>query len=185
MPRLPVDSVRGRIRAYIERHANGLGDDVLEIGTRRHVPQAWWCSNRDLAQGQWLGIDMQPGDGVDQVEDIQCLPIDWLGRFSGIVCSEVLEHVERPWNAVLELRQAMRRDGLLIVTTLTAFPLHGYPDDYWRFTESGLRVLLRDAGFRAIETASAGEAVFRLNDHGEPGAVRRTCPMHVFAVARA
>jgi hypothetical protein len=32
--KLPDNCVRGRIRRYIERHADKLGDDVLEVGSR-------------------------------------------------------------------------------------------------------------------------------------------------------
>ncbi|QJC75422.1 methyltransferase domain-containing protein [Stenotrophomonas maltophilia] len=184
MNRLPLNSVRGRIRAYIERHAGALGDDVLEVGSRIHDPAAWWCTNRDLANGQWTGIDMQAGEGVDQVADIHDLPAEWAGRFSGIVCSEVLEHVARPWMALPELRRVLQPGGLLVITTLFAFPEHGYPDDYYRYSQSGLRLLLADAGFSGIVTEYAGEVPIELNDHGERGVARRRLPMHTFAVAR-
>ena len=181
--KLPKDTVRGRIRAWIETHAGKLGDDVLEVGSRQHIPGAWWCVNRDLAAGQWLGIDMQAGHGVDRVADIHDLPAEWQGRFSGVLCSEVLEHVSRPWVALPKVREVIRPGGWIIVTTMQCFPLHGFPDDYYRYSESGLRLLLEDAGFVDVTTASAGEVVFKLDDHGNGIATRKT-PMHVFAVAR-
>ena len=182
--RLPLTSVRGRIRDFIERHAAGLGDDVLEIGSRIHNPVAWWCTNRDLARGQWTGIDMQPGDGVDLVADMHALPVEWGGRFSGVVCSEVMKHVARPWIALPELRRVMQPGALVVFTTLFAFPEHGYPDDYYRYSRSGLRLLLEDAGFSDVATEYAGAVPVHLNDHGEAGATRRDLPMHIFAVAR-
>lgn len=184
MNKLPLNSVRGRIRDFIERHAGGLGGDVLEIGSRIHTPVAWWCTNRDLAQGQWTGIDMQAGQGVDLVADMHDLPDEWEGRFSGVVCSEVMEHVARPWLALPELRRVMAPGSLLVVTTLFAFPEHGYPDDFYRYSRSGLRLLLEDAGFSDVSVEYAGEIPITLNDHGEPGLAKRNLPMHVFAVAR-
>jgi ubiquinone/menaquinone biosynthesis C-methylase UbiE len=184
MNKLPLNSVRGRIREFIERHADGLGEDVLEIGSRIHNPIAWWCTNRDLAQGKWTGIDMQEGQGVDLVADMHDLPNEWDGRFTGVVCSEVMEHVARPWLALPELRRVMAPGSLLVVTTLFAFPEHGYPDDFYRYSRSGLRLLLQDAGFSDVQVAYAGEIPITLNDHGEPGVTRRNLPMHVFAVAR-
>ena len=184
MNRLPPHSVRGRIRGYIERHADKLGDDVLEIGSRMTNEKAWWIVNRDLAKGEWTGCDMQPGHGVDVVADIHQPPEEWRGRFSGILCSEVLEHVARPWVALPKIREMMRPDGWLIVTTLFAFPEHGFPDDYYRYSQSGLRLLLADAGFKNIETEYAGAVRLDLNDHGEHGTQRRDLPMHVFGVAQ-
>lgn len=182
--KLPPDTVRGRVRGWIERHADQLGDDVLEVGSRLHVPGAWWLVNRDLARGQWTGIDMQEGDGVDVVADLHSLPAEWEGRFSGVVCSEVLEHVARPWRALPELLRVMRPGALAVFTVPSCFPLHAFPDDYYRFSESGLGVLMEDAGFVDIVLASAGRVDFRLDDHGASIAKRST-PMHTFAVARA
>lgn len=175
--------MRGAIRAFIAQHADRLGADVLECGARRHEPAAWWTSARDLALGRWTGVDMQPGDNVDEVVDIEFLPGCWASRFSGVLCSEVLEHVRRPHVALAELRRVMQPGGTLIVTTLTAFPLHGFPDDYRRWTESGLAAELEDAGFADIKTETAGRVDFMLNDHGERGVTRASCPMQVFAVA--
>lgn len=184
MNRLPPHSVRGRVRGWIERHENKLGLDVLEVGSRLHDPRAWWLVNRDLARGLWKGIDMQSGHGVDEVVDIHHMPAEWSDKFSGILCSEVLEHVQRPWVALPELYRVTAPGGWIIVTTLTAFPIHGFPDDFYRYTESGLRVLLEDAGFANIETASAGEIQVTLDDHGGGALARRSIPMHVFAVGR-
>lgn len=182
--KLPEASVRGRIRRYIERHADKLGDDVLEVGSRMTNPEAWWIVNRDLARGAWLGVDMQPGPGVDQVVDMHQPPAAWRGRFSGVLCSEVLEHVARPWIALPKLREVIRPGGWAVFTTLFAFPEHGFPSDYYRYSRQGLALLLEDAGFRNVETEYAGELPITLNDHGEAGVCRRKLPIHVFGVAQ-
>lgn len=181
---LPINSVRGQIRHFIERHADKLGDDVLEVGSRLTNADAWWIINRDLAKGQWTGIDMQEGHGVDQVVDIHNPPAEWTGRFSGVLCSEVLEHVARPWLALPKLREIMQPGGWIVVTTLTSFPIHGFPDDFYRYTPSGLKLLLEDAGFKNVVTENAGHIEIKLNDHGEAGSCTRQLPLHVFGVAQ-
>lgn len=182
--KMPDTSVRGRIRNFIEQHSGKLGDDVLEIGSRMSHKNAWWIVNRDLAQGNWIGCDMQPGDGVDVVVDIHNPPKELEGRFTGILCSEVLEHVARPWVALPKIKSLLKPDGWLIITTLTSFPIHGFPDDYYRYTKSGLKILLEDAGFRNIHTENKGEFKVQLNDHGEIGMCQRVLPMHVFGIAQ-
>lgn len=181
---LPINSVRGQIRYFIERHADKLGDDVLEVGSRMTNKDAWWIVNRDLAKGQWTGIDMQEGHGVDQVVDIHNPPAEWIGRFSGILCSEVLEHVARPWLALPKLREIMQPGGWMVVTTLTSFQIHGFPDDFYRYTPSGLKLLLEDAGFKNVVTENAGHIEIKLNDHGEAGFCTRQLPLHVFGIAQ-
>lgn len=185
MKNLPVNTVRGRIRTWIEKHANKLGLDVLEVGSRMHVPGAWWINNRDLKHpdGNWTGLDFEAGDNVDIVGDVHKLKLCLNQKYSGILCSEILEHVARPWIALKSMRSAIQPGGYIIITTLQCFPLHGFPDDFYRFSESGLRILLEDAGFIDIELASAGEVIFKLDDHGS-GIATRVTPMHVFAVAR-
>ena len=182
-PRMPEDSVRGRIRNWIERNADKLGDNVLEVGSRLHDPAAWWLVNRDLGTGHWTGLDMQPGEGVDVVGDIHALPADWTGRFSGVLCSEVLEHVARPWVAVPELRRVIEPGGWIIVTTLLTFHVHGYPSDFWRFTDRGLRLLLEEAGFVDVVTEYGGETVLQLKNH-EERVFQKRVPLQIFAVGR-
>src|SRR5690606_21920552 len=120
----------------------------------------------------------------DVVADIHSLPHDWTGRFSGVLCSEVLEHVRRPVRGLTELRRVTKPGGWIVVTTLFAFPEHGFPDDYFRFTRNGLAQVLSEAGWTQIETAYMGEFRLMLDDHGEGPVNKRDIPMHVMAVAR-
>jgi SAM-dependent methyltransferase len=182
---LPLNTVRGPIRAHVAAHAALLGRDVLEIGSRVHVPEAWWCTNRDLALGDWTGIDMQAGAGVDVVADMHAMPIEWTHRFTGVVCVEVLEHVARPWRALPELHRVMQPGALAVFTTPWCFPLHAYPNDFYRYSPDGLRVLLEDAGFVDINTSTAGAVPFELNDHGEKRPTKLVAFMHTLATARA
>ncbi|MET8826112.1 class I SAM-dependent methyltransferase [Streptomyces sp. NPDC004610] len=69
-------------------------------------------SVRDLLpEAKWTGLDIEPGPGVDLVHDATGpWPADW-DRFDLVVCTEVLEHVER-WAALLRTAsQALEPDG--------------------------------------------------------------------------
>jgi SAM-dependent methyltransferase len=180
--KMPADSVRGRIRAYIEKHAHLLGTNVLEVGSRIHDPNAWWLVNRDLAKGKWTGIDMQPGLGVDIEADIENLRyLD--GGYSGILCSEVMEHVKRPWIAVKELHDMLVPGGWIIITVPFGFHRHAYPNDYYRYTDQGLKVLLDDAGFVDYSFEYGGNTVLSLKNHSEQ-VFKKNLETQLFAVAR-
>lgn len=128
---------------------------------------------------------MQDGHGVDVVCDMHDPPALWLGRFSGVLCSEVMEHVARPWVFLPAVRSCMRPGARIVVTTLFSFPEHGFPSDYYRYTREGLALLLADAGFKGVETEYSGEHEMMLNDHGESGWATRKLPIHTFATGVA
>jgi SAM-dependent methyltransferase len=71
------------------------------------------------------------------------------GRFDCAFCTEVLEHTLQPFDAVRELYRLLRPGGRLLLSVPFNFRIHGPLPDCWRFTEHGLRALLRD--FTEIE----------------------------------
>lgn len=185
---MPIDSVRGGIRSWIEAHANKLGNNVLEIGSRIHDPEAWYLNNRDLAKGDWAGLDMQPGDGVDIVADItsnedMMRVFDVYGSFSGILCSEVLEHCARPWRAFNYFNFLLKPGGWIVLTVPFGFHRHAYPNDYWRMTDQGLKVLCEDAGFVDFDFIYHGSNVISLKNHDEL-VFRKILETQLFAIAR-
>jgi SAM-dependent methyltransferase len=123
---------------------------------------------------------------VDIVADLcsEAMPLP-MATFGAVLCAETLEHVRDPHRALRNLEMAMRGGAWILITTPFAFPVHNYPDDYWRFTPSGLAVLLEDAGFTDIETHGFNNFTMPLRDHldDEPIA-QRIVPMHVFGKAQ-
>ena len=96
-----------------------------------------------------------------------------------------LEGLDEANRHLSELRRVTKPGGWIVVTTLFAFPEHGFPDDYFRYTRNGLAQVLSEAGWTDIETAYMGEFRLRLDDHGEGPINKRDIPMHGMAVARA
>lgn len=182
---LPLTSVRGIVRSWIERHADKLGKEVLEVGSRIHDKEAWWISNRDLAQGVWIGMDMEPGDNVDVVTNLYDMPQAWTHKFTGVLCCEVLEHVDQPWLALMHIHRVLQPGGVLVITVPWCFPKHDFPNDYFRYSPDGLKSLLKYVGFDYIETEFSIPLVqFDLNGFGEPENYRGIEPSHSYAIAR-
>lgn len=70
-------------------------------------------------------------------------------HFEFVIATEVLEHVLQPFDAANELFRILKPGGLLFMSTPFDFRIHGPLPDCWRFTEHGLRALLKK--FEAVD----------------------------------
>jgi SAM-dependent methyltransferase len=95
-------------------------------------------------------LDIDPASGCDFIADI-CKRNDQIpdSSFDFVACTEVLEHTLNPFNAVREIRRLLKPNGFLFGSTPFNFRIHGPLPDCWRFTEHGLRELLRE--FEIVE----------------------------------
>ncbi len=64
-----------------------------------------------------------------------------------VLSTQVLEHVEDPTFYLQECFRILKNNGLLIISTHGYWIYHPTPFDYWRWTSSGLKKILNDAGF--------------------------------------
>ncbi len=90
----------------------------------------------------FIGADMRDGPGVDVTLNLH--DIELADESVGCVISlDTLEHVEHPRRAVSEIHRILKDGGIAIISSVFEFPIHGYPNDYWRFTPEGFRSLLK------------------------------------------
>ena len=156
------DSVMSFVGDCVELY--GLaGHSTLEVGSRNING-----SVRDLFAGAYIGVDMIDGPGVDQVCRADDLPFTD-NSFAVVVCTEMLEHDPYPWLSLPEMARVLRPGGVLILTARgIGFPLHGFPDDYWRFTVSAFNHLFRLAGLEPIRVQEDPEWPGVLGLAGKP-----------------
>lgn len=101
-------------------------------------------------RAQWTATDIEAGPGVDLAFDLQTM-WEWCERkWDGIFCPSVLEHIQRPWTAIHSMTQMLNPGGLLYIQTHQTFPLHGYPDDYFRFSTQALETMTTDSGLVTV-----------------------------------
>lgn len=133
--------------SFVE-HAVGRGRGV-------DVSAIEFGGSNGFVAGLFEGCDYQiaPNAPEVDVQDLGRYPSD---SYDFVVLDEILEHVERPWLAIDEVRRILKPGGCLIISTPFMIAEHRMPRDYWRFTKDGLRVLLRD--FSVVEAHSWGNA---------------------------
>ena len=77
--------------------------------------------------------------------------------FDTVLCTQVLEHLPEPGEAIVEMFRTLRPGGHLILTAPHIWGIHEEPRDYFRFTRFGLSHLLDRAGLEVVEVkAMAG-----------------------------
>jgi SAM-dependent methyltransferase len=158
---------------------------VLELGSKRSrknrstLHKAWVPH-----AGEYLGTDFQDGEDVDIVGDLHSLSrLTGEERFDIIISCSTLEHVQYPWLAVEEISRILSMHGLIAVQTHHAFPLHAYPQDYWRYTTEALAALFcPQAGFQVLGTSYDFKS--HLFAWRRPWMIRHTCYLNSYLVAR-
>src|SRR6266446_1902897 len=72
--------------------------------------------------------------------------------FDAVIAWSVFEHFQRPWIATKKIATILKRGGKVFVQTHFAFPVHGYPSDYWKFTREALETIFIDAGLNIVDS---------------------------------
>ena len=116
---------------------------VLELGTLQSRPGRS-TMHRDWVPhaSEFLGTDLEQGPDVDIVADVHKLSeVTGEERFDVVLSASTFEHLKYPTLAAHELMKVLRVGGLLYIQTHQSFPLHGYPFDYFRFSQDALASL--------------------------------------------
>lgn len=123
-----------------------IREPVYEFGSLRVKGQERFPDLRSYYPNKvYIGADIRHGNKVDMILDLHKLNL--LNCLVGnVLLLDVLEHVEYPRLAMSEIYRVMKPDSILIMTSVMDFPIHNYPDDFWRFTPSGFCSLLQDFG---------------------------------------
>lgn len=120
-----------------------VSEPIYEFGSLQVPNQEGFADIRPFFPGKkYVGCDMREGPGVDLVLNLH--DIDLPAETAGTVLAlDTLEHVEFARKAVDELHRILKPNGILVISSVMKFPVHGFPHDYWRFTTEGFKSLMR------------------------------------------
>lgn len=132
---------RKKLNEKVAPHASNK--KTLEIGAYGRPSYGRFFPNK-------IGLDIRPGPGVDVVGSVYKLPFKD-NEFDIALCLVVLEHLEDPQKAIIEIKRILKPGGKIFVSVPFMFPMHDTPNDFWRFTKYGLKILFKDWDIEKIE----------------------------------
>lgn len=132
---------RESIRSWLKDvNLNGL--DVVD----------WGCGTKPIKNyvfgaKSYFGIDKLDHVDADMVFDIDKELV--LNKYDVAFCLEVMEHVKSPKTLLSNIFHNLKSGGRLYLSVPFLYPVHS-DEDYWRFTDQGLRFLLEGIGFHIL-----------------------------------
>lgn len=109
-----------------------------------------WLGGGGRETPGFVNLDLAPFEGVDLVAHAGRLPFGD-NTCDAVACDALLEHVEDAAAVVAEIHRVLQPDGHVLATVPFCHPWHGYPSDFHRFSQDGLRRL-----FAAFDCVSLG-----------------------------
>lgn len=111
---------------------------LLNIGSGVHKPHP------DI-----VNVDIFHYEGVDLVANAEELPLP-SNSVDAIVCESLLEHVPRPEKIVAEMYRVLKPGGGMYIVIPFVYPFHASPNDFYRWSITGLKELLKEGEIEKI-----------------------------------
>ncbi|MBZ5704874.1 MAG: class I SAM-dependent methyltransferase [Acidobacteriia bacterium] len=141
-------------RELFRRWLEGLPElnlSVLDIGGRIQPYRPLMAGQ----ERQYVAVDLRVTPLVDVVANAERLPLA-SESFDLVLCTQMLEYVPHPQQAILEIHRVLKPRGVLLLSVPTA-SLKDTDEDRWRFLPAGIRQLL--SAFSEIELVAEGGSI--------------------------
>lgn len=151
---------------WVVEKANEIpgGASVIDVGAGKCVYKNLFkhCDykSQDFCQysGTIEGIQQEEWDygRIDYVSEIDDIPVPD-NTFDVAICTEVLEHVPKPIEALKEISRILKTDGVLYLSAPLGCGLHQQPFHFYGgFTPHFYNKYLTEFGFKVIEIKPIG-----------------------------
>jgi len=138
----------------VKRYAPRINGIVLDVGAGKMPYRKFFKYDK------YISLENHSYPGIDITADVtKKIPLK-TSSLDSVVCFQVLEHINEPQKAINEMHRVLKKDGVCLLTTHMAAPLHGLPHDYYRFTPFAFKHLFRK--FKSVEIRPQGGAVLSI-----------------------
>ena len=147
-----LQSIRENVKRFTSRCADKF--DRKELLVLDVAPQDHSGANPFFLQSDIKTLDIDPNSTADFIADLCNMNEQLIASesFDLVLCTEVLEHTLRPFDAVNEIYRILKPGGTVCVTVPFNLRIHGPLPDCWRFTIHGLKELFKVFENVTIET---------------------------------
>jgi len=141
--RMKPTKVRRESNVWIKHHAVDIKRSVLSIGSGKDEDSKGG-HYRDYFKNcsRYITSEITDKFKCDIVFDVRYIPFKDK-TIDCIFCSGVLEHVDDYSHAFKEITRVTNPGGFLLLGLPFRQAVHMVPNDYWRFTENGIRYMLK------------------------------------------
>jgi SAM-dependent methyltransferase len=139
----------------VKRRAKELSGLVFDLGC------GFGPYRKYFSHAVYYGLDY-PGylcshkaERPDIFGDLTCLPLAD-ASLDGVLCTQVLEHIDEPVKALAEISRVLKHGGELLLSAPFFYPLHDEPHDYFRYSPHALKHLLSGVSMEVVEIVPQG-----------------------------
>ncbi|MDZ4852571.1 MAG: class I SAM-dependent methyltransferase [Pirellulaceae bacterium] len=152
MHRTSLLKVQSFVSTYL-RDSQSKRLRILDVGSKSYEGHASYRSLFDGLNVEYVGLDLEPGHGVDFVPQKTFVwPELSSDSFDICLCGQVFEHNPMFWITFAEIARVLKPNGLTMVIAPGRGAVHRYPVDCWRFYPDAWHALCAYTGLSLVES---------------------------------
>ena len=150
-----ISRIRALLASYIQSIDVRHGDKWLDVGCGERPYEVFF------PPGSYTGVDVHSSGRsanekkADIYYDGVRLPFND-GSFDGVICTQVLEHVQRPRELVAEIFRVIRPNGWFLLSVPFVWQEHEEPYDFFRYSRYGVAELAKGFKIHSINADTGG-----------------------------
>jgi len=119
----------------------GPFEKVLDVGSMQ--VSGGCLRGRFGNECEYVALDMRKGDNVSLILNAHDIDTKFEeGYFDLVVCFDTLEHDDKFWLSVEQMKKALKKGGILAIGVPgIRCPKHDHPHDYYRFLDEGVKTM--------------------------------------------